>query len=253
MLYLRSELHCHTVLSPCGEVEMIPPLIVQAALARGIGLLAITDHNASANVAAVQEAARGTALVVLPGMELQTREDVHVLCLFDTLGQIAAWQAQVDAALPDTRNNADFFGEQFVVDATGDFVRHEPRLLLTAAAMTLTEAVNAVSALGGLVIPAHVDRVAFGLLPALGFVPPEVPFPALELSRHLSPTQAPVKFPQLIDYPLIQNGDAHLLDDLLGVTEFTVAAPTIAEIHLALRGAQGRRFRITPIPPKRDI
>jgi hypothetical protein len=223
---------------------MIPPLIVRAALARGIGVLAITDHNASANVAAVQAAAQGTGLVVLPGMELQTREDVHLLCLFDTLGQMAQWQAQVDAALPDTPNNADFFGEQFVVDAAGEFVRREPRRLLTAADIALAEAVRAVQALGGLALPAHVDRVAFGLLPTLGFVPPDVPFAALEISRHLTLAQAREKFPQLHQYPLLQNGDAHVLQDLLGVTEFNLAAPTIAEVMLALQGVGGRSVKV---------
>ena len=118
-----AELHVHTVLSPCAEVEMIPPFIVRTAVERGIHLIAVTDHNASANVAAVQQAAHGTNLTVLPGMELQTREEVHLLCLFDTLEQLAAWQATVDANLPDLENNIDYFGEQFVVDHTGDFIR----------------------------------------------------------------------------------------------------------------------------------
>ncbi len=87
MQTVRADPHVHTVLSPCAGVEMIPPLIVQEALERGIRLIAITDHNASANIPAVMEAARGTGLTVLPGMELQTREEVHLLCLFDTLEQ----------------------------------------------------------------------------------------------------------------------------------------------------------------------
>jgi hypothetical protein len=238
-----AELHTHTVLSPCAAVEMIPPLIVRAALARGIRLLAVTDHNASANVGAVQCAAHGTSLIVLPGMEVQTREDVHLLCLFDTLEQLAAWQAEVDACLPDVPNRAEFWGEQFVVDATGDFIRSEPRLLLTAAQMSLDAAVARVLALGGLPLPAHVDRTAYGLLAQLGFVPPGLPVPALEISRWITPAAARVKFPQLAGYALTQNGDAHQLDELLGATILRLAAPTVAEIGLALRGQGGRSAR----------
>ena len=120
---------------------MIPPLIVQEALARGINLIAITDHNSSANVGAVQQAARGTSLTILPGMELQTREEVHVLCLFDTLAQLGDWQAVVDSHLPPLQNNIEYFGEQFVVDETGEFLRRETQLLLTSANLSLEEKV----------------------------------------------------------------------------------------------------------------
>src|SRR5512133_1166802 len=104
-MILRAELHVHTVLSPCAGVEMIPPVIVERALERGIHCIAITDHNASANAAAVRQAARGSGLHVLPGMELQTREEVHLLCLFDEIDQIEAWQAIVDESIPLLPNN----------------------------------------------------------------------------------------------------------------------------------------------------
>lgn len=238
------ELHSHTVLSPCAAVEMIPPLIVRAALARGLRVLAVTDHNASANVAAVQQAAAGTGLVVLPGMELQTREEVHLLCLFDRLDPLEAWQAQVEACLPDRPNVPEFFGEQFVVDATGDFIRREPRLLLTSAEISLAAAVKAVVALGGLAIPAHVDRQAFGLLAQLGFVPDGLAWPALEISRFTSPEAARRRYPQLEGHTLVQSGDAHQLDGFLGTTVLHCAAPTVAEMVLALRGAGGRAARL---------
>jgi len=89
---IRAELHVHTVLSPCAEIEMLPPLIVQEAVDREIQLIAITDHNATGNIAAVQKAAEGLPLTVLPGMELQTREEVHNLCLFETLEETAVFQ-----------------------------------------------------------------------------------------------------------------------------------------------------------------
>jgi predicted metal-dependent phosphoesterase TrpH len=118
---------------------MIPPLIVQKALELNIDLIAITDHNASANVSAVQKAAAGSTLKVLPGMEAQTREDVHLLCLFESLNQLETWQAAVNASLPDTLNRAEFFGEQFVVDEYGEYVRTETRMLLTSTHFSIDD------------------------------------------------------------------------------------------------------------------
>jgi predicted metal-dependent phosphoesterase TrpH len=242
-----AELHVHTVLSPCAEVEMLPPLIVQEALEQGINLIAITDHNATANVRAVQQAAEGTGLTVLAGMELQTREEVHLLCLFDTAEQAGDWQSTVNVYMPAQQNNAEYFGEQFVVDAAGDFIRNETQLLITSADLSLHEAVEGVRALGGLCIPAHVNRKSFSLLANLGLVPTDVAFDALEISRHLSLDEAPRKFPQLRGYPLIQSGDVHRLDEFLGKNVFHVEAPTVAELRLALAGQEGRHltFRST--------
>ncbi len=235
-----AELHSHTVLSPCAEVEMIPPLIVQTAIEKGINLLVVTDHNASANVIAVQKAAQDTGLIVLPGMELQTREEVHLLCLVDTLDQLEAWQSVVNEHLPPLENNIEYFGEQFVVDEAGEFIRRETQLLLTSADLSLDEAIEAVNSIEGLAIPAHVDRKANGLLEILGFVPADTPIEALEISRHISIDMALLRYPQLRGYPLVRDGDAHRLDEFLGVNEFLIESPTIAELKMALRHENGR-------------
>jgi len=244
MQTIRAEFHVHTVLSPCAEVEMLPPLIVMEALDRGIQMLAITDHNSTANIKGVQQAADGTGITVLPGMELQTREEVHVLCLFDRLEQAEALQKAVDKALPELENRPDYFGDQLIVNAAGDYISREPRLLLTSANLTLSQAWELVVQLGGLMIPAHVNRTANGLIPTLGFVPPEIPFEALEISRQLKPAAARQKFPQIGAYPLVQGGDAHQLENLLGANQITIESPTIAEIRLAFSGAGGRTLRI---------
>ncbi len=222
---------------------MIPPLIVQEALERGIRLIAITDHNATGNIRAVMEAAKGTDLTVLPGMELQTREEVHLLCLFDKIEQAETWQKVVDSILPDRPNNPNFFGEQFIVDASGDFVRREERLLIVSAEIGLDEAAERVHALGGFAIPAHVDRKAFSLIANLGLVPPG--FEALEISRHLKPAEAVVRYPQIRGYPLIQSGDVHRLEEFLGTCEFQMEAPTLGEIRMALKGTAGREFFVS--------
>ena len=242
----RADLHVHTVLSPCAEVEMIPPLIVQQALEQKIDLIAITDHNASANVEAVQKAAAGTGLTVLSGMEVQSREDVHLLTIFETLDALRAWQMEVDAALPDRQNNSGFFGEQFVVDETGEFLRSEPRLLLTSTHFSIDEIFERVNALGGLVIPAHVERTTYGLLPTLGLISEQWNVPALEISRRTTPEKLVETFPAVRKFPLIQCGDVHQLDQFLGTTLFTLLAPTLMEISMALKKISGRAVCIQP-------
>jgi PHP family Zn ribbon phosphoesterase len=222
---------------------MIPPLIIQTAESRDINLIAISDHNAIANIAAVMQAARGSSVTVLPAIELQTREEIHSLCIFDTLDQIEVFFNQILPFMPAIQNNVDFFGEQFVVDQTGDFVRREERLLISSCALSLKEAWQLVEENQGLLIPAHVNRSAFGLFPILGFIPQDIELEILEISRHITPAQALLDYPQLADYGLIQSGDAHFLDDILGWNEFLIEQPTVNEIRKALLGKSGRKYR----------
>ena len=223
---------------------MIPPLIVEYALEAGLDLIAITDHNSTANIAAVQKAAEGTTLIVLPGMELQTREDVHSICLFDTLEQAIRFQSIVSAALPSKTNQPDFFGEQFIVDETGEFIKREEQLLITAASLSLNEAFKEVTDLGGLFIPAHINRKTFGLIETLGFVPFDIPFRALEISRHITPEIARTTLMGVGQIPFIQNGDVHRLSEFLGTLHLQMESPCIAEIQMALRRENGRNYQI---------
>ncbi|MFN8401534.1 MAG: PHP domain-containing protein [Anaerolineales bacterium] len=244
MKTFRADLHVHTVLSPCAEVEMIPPLIVQEALERHIDIIAITDHNASSNVRAVQKAADGTGLTVLPGIEVQSREDVHLLCLFASLADLESWQHQVDLSLPDELNPVDHLGEQFVVGEEGEFIRSETRLLLTATQFSIEEVIEHVNKLNGIVIPAHVDRKSYGLFPTLGFLADWWHFPALEISRHSTPDALHQKFPSSKRLPIIQSGDAHRLSELLGSMAFELEAPTLNEILMALGGKNDRKTKM---------
>ena len=223
---------------------MIPPLIVQEALERNIDIIAITDHNASANVQAVQKAALGSPLKVLAGMEVQSREDVHLLCLFENFEILEIWQSAVDASLPDMQNNAEFFGDQFVVDESGEFIRSEPRMLLTSTDFSIDEIFERVNTLGGLVIPAHVNRSSCGLFPTLGLLSDQWPILALEISRHITSEEASITFPDLKGIPLIQSGDVHRLDEFLGTTIFTLAEPTLAEIRMAFKNEDQRKVSI---------
>ncbi len=243
MLY-RAELHVHTVLSPCADVEMIPPFIIQTAQELEINLLAITDHNASENIAAVQQAAEGSGVIVLPGMELQTREEVHLLAIFDTLEQTLSFQKIVDEHLPAQVNEPEHFGEQFVVDYTGDFIRREERLLINSTTISLNQAVDYIHELDGLAIPAHINRKAFGLLEVLGFLPPNVAFDAVEVSRHVDIEKFLADQRIQIKLPVIQSGDVHRLDEFMGRNYFEMQSPTISEMRRAFYQENGRKFRV---------
>jgi 3',5'-nucleoside bisphosphate phosphatase len=242
-IYL-AELHVHTVLSPCAEVEMIPPLIVQEALDKGINIIAISDHNASGNVPAVVKAAEGTNLTVLPGIEIQTKEEVHVLCLFDTIEQLAAAQNFIDRHMPALLNDPEYFGEQFVVDKTGEFIRREHQLLITSADLSIEEVFAFVETLGGLAIPAHVDRQAYGLIANLGFLPGGIQVEAVEISRNTNAFDVDEKYPQIRGLPLIQSGDAHRLEEIIGANVFMIQEPTIAELRMAFRKENNRSMHI---------
>jgi PHP family Zn ribbon phosphoesterase len=222
---------------------MIPPLIIEEALSKDINLIAVTDHNAIENVGAVIQAALNTGITVMPGIELQTREEIHSLCLFDSLDQAAQFYDQIKNTFPEIQNNAEFFGEQFIVDATGEFIRREERLLITSSSLSLKEAWGKVNAFGGLLIPAHVNRTTFGLLPVLGMVPTDIDLQVIEISRHLSFSQAIDLYPQLGNYRLLQGGDAHTLEDIQGWNQFNIMEPTIKEILLALNGKAGRSYQ----------
>jgi PHP family Zn ribbon phosphoesterase len=239
-----ADLHVHTVLSPCAEVEMIPPLIVRRARELGLGIIAVTDHNSAENVAAVVEAARGLDLAVLPGMEVQTREEVHLLCLFDSVEQALDWQEFVYAHLPALKNREEFFGAQFVVDATGDYVRSNDRLLITSTSLSVEQAALQVEQRKGLCIPAHVDRPSYSMLANLGFIPQDVRWPAVEVSRNADIQRLRLQHPSLGDYAIVASGDAHRLSEMTDRTVLTVAQPTVAEISLALHHQGGRRTKV---------
>ena len=292
MLDLLIDLHIHTVLSACAEVEMIPPLIVRRAQELGLDVIAITDHNCAANVAATVEAATHTGITVLPGMEVQTREEVHMLCLFDTLEQVEAWNRVIRAELPDAKNNEDFFGAQYVVDASGEYRYTEERLLSTSTALSVEQVVAGVNALQGICLPAHVDRPSFSILSNLGFIPPDLPIAGIEISFHAleaakfvqrrenttknnqnrmenerfssrsessvehrpAPgSQKPVltrsqKLVELLagvdQYGMVINSDAHRLAEMGTRTRVSVAAPTVYELLLALRGQRTRHIEL---------
>jgi len=178
----RADLHVHTVLSACAETEMIPPLLIARCREQGIMLLGAADHNSAGNAEAVVEAAAGSGVVVKPGLEVESRESVHVLCLFDEVAQALDLQRVVYEHLPALPSTAAArsFGQQSLVDGEGAFLRHEEHALFSSTGLSLAELVAQARARGALVLAAHADRRAHGLLGVLGFVPDDLPLDGLE-------------------------------------------------------------------------
>lgn len=239
-----ADLHLHTVASACAEVEMIPPLIVRRARQLGVGLLAVTDHHSVENAAAVQEAARAAGIAVLAGMEVQTREEVHVLCYFDDLEQAETWQEMIWRRLPGMANRPEFFGEQYVVDATGAYVRTNGRLLQTSTDLSFEEIFSLADQWGVLAVPAHVDRPRYSLFANLGVLPEGVKLVGVEISRNVHPEEALNRFPSLRGLGMVQSGDAHRLEEMTNASLLKLAGPTAQEVRKALLNQDGRSVKI---------
>lgn len=178
----RADLHVHTVLSACADTEMIPSLLIARCRDLGLDLVGVADHNSAGNSLAALEAAQNSGVVVKPGLEVESSESVHLLCLFDEAEPALDMQALVYAHLPSIppAGGSRFFGEQFLVDASGGFLGHERHPLFMATDLPASVVADAAHQRGGLVLGAHADRRAHGLLAVLGFVPPELSLDGLE-------------------------------------------------------------------------
>jgi PHP family Zn ribbon phosphoesterase len=236
-----ADLHVHTALSPCADGEMTPPAIVERALAEGLAMIAVCDHNSARNTAAVQEAA-GARLAVLAGMEVTTAEECHVVGLFPDAGAAAAAGLEVGATLSCTDDGYEaFFGEQLVLDAGGAEVAREDRALATATTLDVDAVVALIHRHGGLAVAAHIDRHSFGVIAQLGFFPDAAGFDAVEVSRHVADDAAAEEPFRVHGLPLVHSSDAHYLAEI-GVARTAVRCerPGFDELTLALAGREGR-------------
>jgi PHP family Zn ribbon phosphoesterase len=211
---IAADLHIHSTLSPCAALEMSPTAIIRRAGELALDVIAITDHNSVENGFVAAGLGEKAGIKVLLGMEAQTREDVHVLCLFEDRRQAGHFNEVIYSLLPDVDNNPDFFGDQVVVDDQDNIVRQEAKLLLNALDLPLVELLEMVRAHDGVSIPAHVEAPPYGLLVNLGMVPAELEDSLLEISYAVTAQQVVKDFPELRNYPLISSSDAHFLKDI---------------------------------------
>ena len=229
---LFCDLHIHSCLSPCGDALMTPNNIVGMAFIKQLDVIAVCDHNCARNLPAVKEVADMMNVLLLPGMELTTREEAHMLCYFRTVEECVAFGETIYAHLPPIPNNEKFFGRQQVMNAQDEETAVEERLLISALDLGFEECAALIHEAGGLCVPAHINRGSNGVLNALGFLPGDAQYDALEISKKVA--MPPVK---LDGYRLLESSDAHYLENILE-PEFCIEASerSVHAIFEAIRG-----------------
>ncbi len=229
------DLHIHSTLSPCGSLEMSPKNIVEKARDAGLNVIAITDHNMTENSLYARTLGEARGVVVLPGMELQTLEEIHLLAIFDEYDVAFDFQKKIYDLLPDVHNDIDFFGDQVVVNGENEIVRSEERLLLNSAQISIDNAVDLIKSMEGVAIASHIDSPTFSIISQLGFVPDNIPFDALEV-RH--PEKKADLLPLIMrkNVPFVSFSDAHYIADVgRRKTVLNMEEPNCREITKALK------------------
>ena len=219
---IKYDLHIHSALSPCADDNMTPSNIVGFAKLQGLDAVAIADHNAIANVKVAMDVGDAFDVVVVPAMELQTAEDIHILCLFESLEDLQSFYNCINFA--DIQNRAEIFGEQLILDEDDNILGKEQRMLLVASGVSVEEVVSLAKQHNGIAVAAHVDREENGMVAILGTVTED--FSVVEISATATK--------QIQCYTtgrkVITNSDAHTLEDI-GVAD--------GELEVVERSAKG--------------
>jgi len=236
----KADLHVHTCLSPCTELDMSPKGILVTAKKKEIDIIGICDHNSSENSLAVMNAAKKMNINVIPGMEVTSQEEVHVLALFDEVENALKMQEYVYQNLPG-ENDEDAFGMQVIVNEKEEVLGHNNKLLIGATTIPLEKIIQTIHSFNGIVIASHIDRESFSIIGQLGFIPDNLELDALEISPAITPEEAKKRYSD--NYPIICSSDAHYPDDIgKAFTSFLLKDGTLTEVKKALRNEDGRKL-----------
>jgi len=246
MKVYRADLHTHTVLSPCGDLEMSPVNIVRKAKERGIDILGITDHNSTLHAPLIKKLAEKEGIMVLMGAEVTTREEVHCLCFFDSEQYLADFQSYLERYLPNIPNDTQHFGYQVMVNEKDEIISEIKNLLISGLKQGINDIEKKVHQLKGLFIPAHINKMQNSVISQLGFLPPDLIVDALEISRHITKRDFLEKNNYLSAYTFIQSSDAHYIDNIGDVvSDFHMKELTFVEVRKALKGLDNRFVAIS--------
>lgn len=208
------DLHIHSCLSPCGDMDMTPNNIVNMAKLLGLDVIALTDHNSSLNCKAAMEVGDEIGLTVIPGMELTTSEDIHAVCLFPTLERAVSWSKYVRDNRIKIKNRPEIYGRQVIMNSADEEIGEVEELLLPAGNISIMNAFKKVREFGGICYPAHIDRDSLSILSVLGEIDESCGFTAAELADKSRETELKRLHPILNDLKIITSSDAHYLENM---------------------------------------
>lgn len=214
MMSLYYDLHIHSCLSPCGDDDMTPGNIIGMSALKELDVIAVTDHNSCKNCPAVMELAKAYGITAIPGMELTTAEEVHVLCLFPGLEQAMAFDCYVSQHLLNFPNDEKIFGRQLVCDSNDEIIDSIPELLISSTDISFDQVYPLLKAYKGLMIPAHLDKASTSLISNLGFIPPDSQFTCAEVHDMSNLHKLKKSNPYLEKCRIISNSDAHYLEHI---------------------------------------
>lgn len=239
----RYDLHTHSCLSPCGDNDMTPNNLVNMAALLGCEILAVTDHNTCRNAPAAVRVGEAAGVLVIPGMELCTAEEAHVVCLFETVEAALAFDEYVAAHTMHIPNRPEIFGEQLILNERDEEIGRIDRLLITATEISVNDVQALAASYGGVAFPAHVDKDAYSVTAALGAIPPEAGFRAAELSGGADRAAVLRLYPELQDMILLRDSDAHYLHLMQeNMAQVELPARTAGVLLDVLRGCGPGRF-----------
>lgn len=243
--WYKADLHIHSVLSPCGSLDMSPTAIFSHAKKMGIDIVAITDHNSMKNSVVYEKASKKYNLSYFYGVEIQTAEEIHLIALFDNGKDAMKFDKKLYKSLLPIKNNPDFFGDQVIIDENENILGFEETALINSSMWSFDEAIKEVKKSGGFSFPAHVDATSFSVIAQLGFVPDNPDIFALGITKKCKLNKFLQKYPSLKSYSFIKNSDAHYPNEVgTGYTEFYIENVGFNEIIYALQKKNGRKTRV---------
>ena len=207
---LYYDFHIHSALSPCGDNDMTPNNLINMSIIKGLDAVALTDHNACENVRAAAAVA-GDKIIFIPGMEVETSEEVHIITLFPTADAAEEMQRILTDSSPFIPNRPEIFGNQYIMDENDEICGEIDRMLVTASGLDIYTVVAAAKDLGGIAYPAHIDRESYSVLSNLGFIPPDLDISAVEITEK---SRAALEGEYSNRYNIITSSDAHYLWDI---------------------------------------
>ncbi len=211
---LYYDLHLHSCLSPCGDDDMTPGNLVGMAKVAGLDVIALTDHNSCKNCPAALKHGEDYDIIVIPGMELTTAEEVHMVCLFPTLDDAMAFDAYVYDHILPIQNNEEIFGRQQIMDENDEEIGTVDKLLISATDIPFDDVFSLVASYHGIAFPAHIDKTTTSLLSNLGFVPPDSTFTLAEVHDMKNLHQILNDHPYFKKCNIISDSDAHYLQHI---------------------------------------